>query len=137
MGEVRSLSDDTPSRVSLGNNIPSRSVGDCFPSETIKDTPINFSSLCSKKSGVPFKDYLHVFSPGIWWSKIGFAMEGFAMGQVLHRSAATTEAVRRAIQDSQESLRALSNRYGINQKTVAKWKKRSSVADLPTGLVPN
>ena len=32
-------------------------------------------------------------------------------------------AVRRAIQNSQESLRALANRYGINQKTVAKWKK--------------
>ena len=54
------------------------------------------------------------------------------MGQALHGSAATTEAVRRAIQNSQESLRALSNRYGINQKTVAKWKKRSSVTDLPT-----
>ncbi len=55
------------------------------------------------------------------------------MGQVLHGSATTTEAIRRAIQQSQESLRALSKRYGINQKTVAKWKKRSSVADLPTG----
>ncbi|MGO7815591.1 IS481 family transposase, partial [Rhizobium ruizarguesonis] len=50
-----------------------------------------------------------------------------------HGSATTTEAVRRAIQHSQESLRALSKRYGINQKTVAKWRKRSSVADLPTG----
>lgn len=55
------------------------------------------------------------------------------MGQVLHGSATTTEAVRRAIQNSQESLRALSRRYGINQKTVAKWKKRNSLADLPTG----
>ena len=55
------------------------------------------------------------------------------MGQVLHGSATTTEAVRRAIQNSQESLRALAQRYGINQKTVAKWKKRGSVADLPTG----
>jgi hypothetical protein len=27
-------------------------------------------------------------------------------------------------------LRKLAKRYGINQKTVAKWKKRSSVADL-------
>jgi transposase InsO family protein len=60
-------------------------------------------------------------------------MEGFAMGQVLHRSASTTEAIRRAIQNSQESLRALSKHYGINQKTVAKWKKRVSVTDLPTG----
>ena len=55
------------------------------------------------------------------------------MGQVLHGSATTTEAVRRAIQHSQESLRALAGRYGINPKTVAKWKKRSSAADLPTG----
>ncbi len=55
------------------------------------------------------------------------------MGQVLHGSATTTEAIRRAIQNSQESLRALSKRYGVNQKTVAKWRKRSSVADLPTG----
>ena len=55
------------------------------------------------------------------------------MGQVLHGSATTTEAVRRAIQHSQESLRALAGRYGINPKTVAKWKKRTSVADLPTG----
>ncbi|MBU6498316.1 MAG: IS481 family transposase [Rhodospirillales bacterium] len=55
------------------------------------------------------------------------------MGQVLHGSATTTEAIRRAIQHSQASLRALARRYGINPKTVAKWKQRSSVADLPTG----
>ncbi len=55
------------------------------------------------------------------------------MGQVLHSSATTTQAVRRAIQNSQESLRTLAKRYGINQKTVAKWKKRTSVDDLTTG----
>jgi len=55
------------------------------------------------------------------------------MGQILHGSATTTEAIRRAIQHSQASLRTLAKRYGINQKTVAKWKNRSSVADLPTG----
>ena len=55
------------------------------------------------------------------------------MGQILHSSATTTEAVRRAIQHSQESLRALAGRYGINQKTVAKWKRRTSAADPPTG----
>jgi transposase InsO family protein len=55
------------------------------------------------------------------------------MGQVLHGSATTTKATRRAIQHGEASLRALSKRYGINQKTVAKWKKRASVADLPTG----
>jgi spore photoproduct lyase len=36
------------------------------------------------------------------------------MGQVLHGSAATTEAVRRATQQSQESLRSLARRYGID-----------------------
>ena len=60
-------------------------------------------------------------------------MGGGTMGQVLHGSATTTEAVRRAIQRSQESLRALAKRYGINQKTVAKWRNRNSVADERTG----
>jgi transposase InsO family protein len=60
-------------------------------------------------------------------------MEGRIMGQVLHGSATTTAAIRRAIHHSQESLRALAKRYGINQKTVAKWKQRASVEDLPTG----
>ena len=55
------------------------------------------------------------------------------MGQVLHGSARTTAAVRRAIQHSQESLRALAKRHGINPKTVAKWKKRTSVQDQRTG----
>ena len=55
------------------------------------------------------------------------------MGEVLDGSATTTEAVRRAIQHSQESLRGLAKRYGINAKTVAKWRKRNSVTDLPTG----
>src|ERR1044071_1648951 len=55
------------------------------------------------------------------------------MGQVLHGSARTTEAVRRAIQHSQESLRVLARRHGINPKTVAKWRARASVADQRTG----
>src|SRR5205823_2502551 len=60
-------------------------------------------------------------------------MEGCTLGQVLHGSATTTEAIRRAIQRSQESLRTVAKRHGINPKTVAKWRKRSFVADLPTG----
>ena len=55
------------------------------------------------------------------------------MGQVLHGCATTTAAVRRAIQHSQASLRVLAKRYGINQKTVARWKRRTTVADIPTG----
>jgi transposase InsO family protein len=55
------------------------------------------------------------------------------MGQVLHGSARTTEAIRRAIQHSQASIRALAERYGINPKTVAKWKKRKALSDAPMG----
>src|SRR3954467_15837741 len=60
-------------------------------------------------------------------------MEGGTTGQVLHGSARTTAAVRRAIQHSQESLRSLAKRHGINPKTVAKWKKRPAVQDEHTG----
>jgi len=55
------------------------------------------------------------------------------MGQILHGSATTTEAVRRAIQNSQASLRELAVRYGINPKTVAKWRQRSSASDARMG----
>ena len=55
------------------------------------------------------------------------------MGQILHGCAKTTAAVRRAIQNSQESLSQLAERYDINAKTVAKWKKRTSVEDAPMG----
>src|SRR3954454_9947335 len=60
-------------------------------------------------------------------------MEGCAMGQILHGSARTTEAIRRAIKHSQESLRAVADRFGINQKTVAKWRGRTDVSDCKTG----
>lgn len=55
------------------------------------------------------------------------------MGQVLHGSATTTAAIRRAIQNSQESLRVLAGRYSINPKTVEKWKRRKTVEDRKAG----
>ena len=55
------------------------------------------------------------------------------MGQVLHSRATTTETVRRAIQSSQASLRTLAKQYGINPKTVAKWKKRDHAHDAAMG----
>ncbi len=55
------------------------------------------------------------------------------MGQIRHGSAATTYAVRAAIQRSQASLAQRSKELGINPKTVAKWRKRATVADRKTG----
>jgi transposase InsO family protein len=55
------------------------------------------------------------------------------MGQVLHGSARTTEAVRRAIQLRQESVRALARRFGVSPTTVQKWRKRSTTADAKMG----
>jgi hypothetical protein len=55
------------------------------------------------------------------------------MGQILHGSATTTYAIRAAIQRSEAPLKELSERYGLNPKTVAKWKKRAFVHDAPMG----
>ena len=55
------------------------------------------------------------------------------MGQVLHGCATTTEAVRRAIQAGEESVRALAKRHGISPTTVQKWRKRAFTADAAMG----
>ena len=55
------------------------------------------------------------------------------MGQGLHGSAKTTQAIRAALQRSQASVKELSERYGLNPKTVIKWKKRDFVDDAPMG----
>jgi hypothetical protein len=58
------------------------------------------------------------------------------MGQLLHGSARTTAALRRAIQQSQESIARLAEHDALNPKTVAKWKKRTQVHDAPMGPKP-
>jgi transposase InsO family protein len=45
------------------------------------------------------------------------------MGQNLHGSARTTEALRRMIQHSQKSIRALARRYRINPGPTATWRR--------------
>ena len=55
------------------------------------------------------------------------------MGQILHGCATTTHAVRTAIQRSKAPLKELAARYGLNHKTVAKWRKRAFVNDAPMG----
>jgi transposase InsO family protein len=55
------------------------------------------------------------------------------MGQIVHGSAKTTHTIRAAIQRSKASLQELAERYDLNPKTVAKWRKRSSVEDMAMG----
>ena len=55
------------------------------------------------------------------------------MGQVLHKRATTTRAVRAEIQRSQASIQKLARHYGLNPKTVQKWKNRDSVEDAAMG----
>jgi hypothetical protein len=55
------------------------------------------------------------------------------MGKTLHDSIRTTEEIRRAIQNSNDSLLRLAARYQINPKTVAKWQKRNTFEDSPMG----
>ena len=58
------------------------------------------------------------------------------MGQVLHGSARTTVAVRRAVQHRQDNLQSLATRCRINPKMVAKWRKRPTTADARRGPKP-
>jgi len=55
------------------------------------------------------------------------------MGQILHGSAATTHAVRAALQRSTASTAELSRTHRLNPKTVAKRRCRAGVDDAPMG----
>jgi transposase-like protein len=60
-------------------------------------------------------------------------MEKKFMGQVLHANARTTEAIRREIRNSKESIAKAAIRFNVNPKTIIKWKKREDTKDLPMG----
>ena len=60
-------------------------------------------------------------------------METRLMGQVLHANARTTEAIRREIRNSEESIAKAAIRFNVNPKTIIKWKKREDTKDLPMG----
>ncbi len=57
------------------------------------------------------------------------------MVQILHPCASTTEATRKNIQNSPKSIAKLAKQYGINPKTVFKWKKRAFTHDVKKGPV--
>jgi transposase InsO family protein len=55
------------------------------------------------------------------------------MAPGLHGSARTTPRVRAELQAAQATTRSLAARHGLNPKTVAKWRKRTTTADRPMG----
>lgn len=55
------------------------------------------------------------------------------MGQVLHGSAKTTHAVRKAIQRSTATIAELAEKHDVNPKTVMKWRNRNTVEDAQMG----
>lgn len=57
------------------------------------------------------------------------------MGQVLHANARTTEAIRREIRDSKESIAKTAARFNVTPKTIVKWRKREDTKDLPPWFI--
>src|SRR3954447_2139686 len=55
------------------------------------------------------------------------------MAAGLHGSARTTPRVRAELQTAQATTRSLAARYGLNPKTVAKWRGRTMTADARMG----
>lgn len=58
------------------------------------------------------------------------------MGQLLHGRARTTHSIRKEIQSSSSSVKDLAILYNLTEKTVRKWKNRTSVEDIPCGVKP-
>lgn len=55
------------------------------------------------------------------------------MGQILHACARTTQKTRREIQLCQEGIIQAAKRFGVNPKTIVKWRKRTTTQDAPMG----
>ena len=55
------------------------------------------------------------------------------MAKALHGSARTTPRFRADLEASKESTRSLAVKYGLNPKTVAKWRQRTTTADALIG----
>jgi Helix-turn-helix domain len=58
------------------------------------------------------------------------------MTRKLHPSARTNAALRREIQESSETNKALAARLGLNLKTIAKWRSRPTTSDARKGPRP-
>ena len=55
------------------------------------------------------------------------------MASVLHGSARTMPRIRAELKAAQAPARLLASQYGLNVKTVLKWRNRAETADAPMG----
>jgi hypothetical protein len=58
------------------------------------------------------------------------------MTRKLHPCARTNAALRREIQESSETNKALAARFGRNIKTIVKWRSRATTSDARKGPRP-
>ena len=58
------------------------------------------------------------------------------MASVLHGSARTTPRIRAELKAAKAPARLLASQYGLNVKTVLKWRTRAEMADAPMGPRP-
>ena len=58
------------------------------------------------------------------------------MASVLHGSARTTPRIRAELKAAQAPARFLASQYGLNVKTVLKWRNRPETSDAPMGPTP-
>ena len=57
------------------------------------------------------------------------------MGNILHANATTTPRIRKEIQESKESIAKLAQKYNLNPKTIARWKKDTTTHDKKSGPI--
>ena len=76
---------------------------------------------------------MRAFREALEETRVGRERErGRELARRPHGSATTTPSVREAIQASREKNTVLAKRYGVDRKTVAKWKGRPFSSDLQT-----
>ena len=76
-----------------------------------------------------------MFSPGVGWCKLNPDPSGggCTIASVLHGSARTTPRIRAELKVAQAPARFLATQYGLNVKTVLKWRNRLETTEAPMG----
>ena len=98
-----------------------------FGLEKTTKQPINKAFICSESRQTPLQE-------------IGIQAEAnlnsFLGDKYFMAAPAKAAAIRRAIPHGQQSRQRVATRYGINPKTVAKWRKRATLQHAPMGPAP-